>query len=398
MNISSSGACVKESEMQSIKVLQRLICSAGICVVIMLAIVVLINVPSEAQDAGKTITGLKPDLPLERPGPEVPPEEPPSEEPEDPNYPPTEDPTEDPPTEDDPENPPPEFFDEPIETAEVVFVIDRTGSMLERSTLSIVDEEGRVINTTLKYIIVRTELIRSVSDLSENIKFAIVMFATSGGRSLGMDENYDIGTKRWENWPPTHGEPAPLGYRKNNHVCVKMPVWPDTGKLIEATAANKSDAKAWINKRLSEDEVKGATCTYHGMSAALKMVSSPPAKGKKSPTSVFLLTDGAPNIDHEKYYYGPTVSGRFGKRSATDATWAQQCMDIVRNKILSENIHNATIYTLGIGMNNSWPNAKVWDPSKMDWVYYPTKFNDACRKFLTDLAEATGGHYREVSQ
>jgi hypothetical protein len=51
-----------------------------------------------------------------------------------------------------------------------------------------------------------------------------------------------------------------------------------------------------------------------------------------------------------------------------------------------------------MGMNMACPNAKVWNPTKMGWDMYPTEFNDKCRKFLTDLAEATGGHYREVSQ
>ena len=83
---------------------------------------------------------------------------------------------------------------------------------------------------------------------------------------------------------------------------------------------------------------------------------------------------------------------------ATDATYSADCMALSKSKILAENSHNARIYTLGMGMNMAAPNGYVWNEGKKNWDFYPTEFNDRCRKFLTELAEATGGHYREVSQ
>jgi hypothetical protein len=131
------------------------------------------------------------------------------------------------------------------------------------------------------------------------------------------------------------------------------------------------------------------------MSVGLKMVSPPESGGsgeEKSVTAVYLLTDGAPtHIDSTRLYY---PSGY----SMNDGTWEQQCMDLTKAKVLAENIYNATIYTLGMGMNMAAPNCYVWNPGKNGWDFYPTQFNDLCRKFLSELAEATGGHYREVSQ
>ena len=184
-----------------------------------------------------------------------------------------------------------------------------------------------------------------------------------------------------------------------------LPVWPTTKTLVEATDANKNSAIAWATARLSDFEVTGGTCTYDGMSVALKMVTPPPpGKGpggepKKSATGIYLLTDGAPTHILTVAYGLCRVYGSYDAgQVANDSTYSDTCMGLTKSKILAENIHRARIYTLGMGMNMAAPNGHVWNQAKKAWDIYPTEFNDKCRKFLTELAEATGGHYREVSQ
>jgi hypothetical protein len=171
--------------------------------------------------------------------------------------------------------------------------------------------------------------------------------------------------------------------------------------MVKATEANKITAIEWCQQRFSLAEVSGGTCTYEGMSAALKMVTPPPPGpgGEISPTAVYLLTDGAPSHIQNRAYillriWGSYDAGQF----YTDATWAQQCMDLTKSKIFTENIYQAKIFTAGLGMDMSCPNAYVWNPAQMDWDYYPTTYNDRCRQFLTELAEATGGYYHEICQ
>jgi hypothetical protein len=375
------------------------------------ALLVVSAGPVAAQDNGDPAAGLKPDLPLEKPMPET------ADDPEEDDdgdesgeVPGEGPPQEKPPEEDPPQNPPPEFFDEPIEEAEVIFVIDRTGSMRWPSKMSVVDESGNPVNNAKKYEVARIELIKAISNLSENIKFAMVGFSTRGCSSSSRDTNWASGGGgqiggRWRSWPPKYGEPSPLGYHMKHGS--NIPVWPSSKELVTANADNKASATSWAQQRLSgsHTEVSGGTCTHDGMSAALKMVSAaPPGKGpggepKKSATAIYLLTDGAPtHIEGVAYclcrVYGSYDAGEV----ANDGTWTLTCMDLTKSKILAENVHHATIYTLGMGMNMAHPNAYVWNPGKMNWDVHPTAYNDHCRKFLTELAEATGGHYREVSQ
>jgi hypothetical protein len=368
-----------------------------ICALAAAVLIILIGYTG-AQDKSNT-THLKPDLPLEKPVPESaddPPEEkeqqkepPPEEEIPPPNEDPPEDP---PPNEEPPENPPPEFFEEPIEAAEVIFVIDRTGSMSWAAKLSVVDDEtGRPLRDANKIDVARIELINTIKNLAETVKFAIVGYSCTSQGKPTYDTNWNEALRKWDAWPPAQEEPAPWG----KHVSLgkdELPVWPRSKVLVEATPENKASAITWAKTMLIRDKARGLTCIYSGMSVVLKMVSPPKGKSKKSPTAVYLLTDGAPtHVDTAKMYFPSSMCNN-------DATWEQQCMDLTRAKVLAENTRNATIYTLGMGMDMSCPEAHVWNPAKNDWDYYPTEFNDRCRKFLTDLAEATGGHYREVSQ
>jgi hypothetical protein len=372
------------------------------------AVVIVLLGYVSAQDSSETTKGLKPDLPLEKPIPES--AEDPPEEQEPPETPPGEEepPGEPPAEEEPPANPPPEFFEEPIEVAEVIFVIDRTGSMRWPSKMSVVDESGNPINNARKYDVARIELIKAINSLAENMKFALVGFSTGGRTSSSTDSNWSSGggghiQGTWRNWPPANGMPAPLGRHRNDRS--NLPIWPSTKSLVPATADNKAQAVSWAQQRLSNAEVTGGTCTYDGMSVALKMVTPPPpgtgpgGEPKKSATGIYLLTDGAPTHILTVAYGLCRVWGSYDAgQIARDATYGQDCMNLTKSKVLAENVYNARIYTLGMGMNMAAPNGYVWNPTKSDWDYYATEFNDKCRKFLTDLAEATGGHYREVSQ
>lgn len=375
------------------------------------ALVGLLCSIAATQDAGPSTTDkLRPDLPLERQVPESTEEEPPPEDPlpEDPpgvtEPPPPETPVEEEP----PANPPPEFFEEPIEVGEVIFVIDRTGSMRWPSKMSIVDEGGNPVNNATKYDVARIELIKAINNLAENMKFALVCYATGGCTSSVGDPYWANGgggqiSGVWTHWPPKNGEPAPIGSHRNDMS--NVPVWPASKTLMKATADNKANAVSWSQARLSNFEVSGGTCTYEGMSAGLKMVTPPPpgtgpgGEPKKSATGIYLLTDGAPTHIATVAYALCRVYGSYDAgQVANDGTWTQQCMDLSKAKILAENVYNARIYTLGMGMDMSHPNAYVWNPGKGDWDVYATEYNDKCRQFLTQLAETTGGHYREVSK
>ena len=131
-----------------------------VTVAAVLAVLIVLLGYAGAQDKGET-TPVKPDLPLEKPLPEET-EEPEEEEaPGEGETPPNEE--QEPPEEEGPENPPTEFFEEPIETAEVIFVIDRTGSMRWPSKMSVVDEGGNPVNNAAKYDVARIELVKAIT-------------------------------------------------------------------------------------------------------------------------------------------------------------------------------------------------------------------------------------------
>jgi hypothetical protein len=380
------------------------------CAATLFVLFFLITGQAQAQDKGPGETELKPDLPLERAAPEAAQDPPPTQDtaptPQGEKTDPP--PVQPPPQEEAPGTPTPEFFDEPMETAEVIFVIDRTGSMRWPSKMSVVDEGGNPVNNAAKCDVARIELVKAINNLADNMKFAMVCFATASHYVWGTtDMNWN--GAGWTAWPPASGEPAPFGWHSTD--ASSLPVWPTNGALVEATGANKSAAVAWAQQRLPSPaadpyvEVKGGTCTHDGMSVALKMVTPPPpGKGpggepKKSATGIYLLTDGAPtHLGGTAYGLCIVITSYDSGGVENDGTWEAGCMNLTKSKILAENVYRAKIFTLGMGMDMSCPNAKVWNPSKGAFDFFPTEYNNLCRKFLTELAEATGGHYREVSR
>ncbi len=364
-----------------------------IVVVLSAGLLMLLLGSAPAQETPEKADGLKPDLPLEKPVPEAPPEEPPEEEPTDP---PGEEPPGEEPPEEPPQDPPPEFFDEPIEAGEVIFVIDRTSSMEWPSKMSVVDKDGKVYNNAAKIDVARIELVKALNDLSDSMKFAMVGFSTGRSTSYSIDANW---SGRWTKWPPANGVPAPFGY--HIQYVNDLPVWPATKSLVKATQPNKTSAIAWAQTYLTLSTIHGGTDTDAGMAEAMKMITpAPPGVGpggepKKSPTAIYLLTDGAPTGVGGKRN---SFTGILNTSVWGDGTWQQYGLDLTKANIIAKNVHRAVIYTLGIGMDNSCANMYDWNPATMNWAYKGNVYCDKCRQFLTQLAEATGGHYREVSK
>lgn len=250
--------------------------------------------PAPAPPAGGTVTppaGSTPvnpgayqpiDLPIEKPIPgrnaPQPPEEP--EEPEPPEPPET-----DPPIDEEP----PELYGEELPAEDTIFyVIDVSGSM-DWDRQSYVGLDGNTTSGT-KLDRAKVELIRSVSNLSENFRFNIIAF--------------DCGTYRW------------------------------AGSLQSANSRNKAAASGWVNGQYA----RGATGT--GPATAL-------ALGERENTTVVLLTDGAPNCG---------ANGIPGHKQM----------------ILGSNAQGAKIHTFGIAADGQF------------------------RRFLQDVAAATGGRYVDV--
>jgi len=290
--------------------------------------------PSVAQDTPPS--GVKPDLPLAPTGTPTPP---PDKDKEDDPPEATPEPDKD---EEDPENPPPEFFDEPIESENVVFVVDRTGSMAWKSSLSVEGEDGKTVNNAKKIDVARIELIKCINDLSEDMKFGIVGYAYTGGD--------------------------------------KISVWPSTKQIVPATPENKKKATMWAEIEFATHNAYGGTNIYDAMAAGIKLAgtggggpAAGPGPGKKKRTTIFLLTDGAPNYILGVCYW-PSV-----KR-------VEECMELTKVKVTADNIERHIINTLGMGMDSAW-SSNASSP-----------LNDRCRKFLIELADMNDGHYREVSQ
>jgi hypothetical protein len=289
-----------------------------------------------------------------------------------------------------------DLFGQPIQTDEIIFVIDRTGSMTKTATITIEDENGNPVVNPLKIEVARIGTVKSIMGLDEDAKFAIVGFSTGNTSGATIDTNWvSDGTSiggHWSAWPPAQGEPAPLGYHQT--ALDNTVVYPASKQMVRATDAEKTAAIAWCNQRFTSAESSGGTCTYDGMSEALKMVIPPPPGPGTSDTCVYLLTDGSPSFINGLAY--SLIRFTAPPDGMIDATWVQPCMDLTKSKILSENIRQARIFTAGLGMNDSCANAYVWNPAKNDWDFYPTEYNNRCRQFLSELAAATGGTYNEI--
>jgi len=150
--------------------------------------------------------------------------------------------------------PPIEFFDTPIETDTVVYVVDRTGSMSISFTGRATDLEGEMVYGKTKMWVTKTELKRSIMNLSSNIKFNISFYShlTLGGS--GPD------VIKWQ------------------------------GCLVNATDSNKAAAFSWI-------DVKGNPSGWTPISDGTVQ------GGLYFDTStIILLTDGWPNVFQGQRY------------------------------------------------------------------------------------------------
>jgi pSer/pThr/pTyr-binding forkhead associated (FHA) protein len=242
------------------------------------------------------------------------------------------------------------FFGKPIETGEVIFVIDRTGSMARPTKRSSFDESGLPVNNPMKIDVARNELIRSIRNLSANTKFAVICYSTFG-----------------------------------------ISVWPREKVLVAAGALNKLSAVSWVQSNLGLANARGGTNTADAVSAALKMATLPASEGAKSPTGIYVLTDGAPTTVNGRHFVH--IAGMHANGQVKE-TWdrGEECIKLTKSAILGANIFNARIFTLGIGMDMAVPHPIKNGKDIGDAA------NEQCRQFLRDIAKSAGGRYREVSE
>ncbi|MHC4661605.1 MAG: vWA domain-containing protein [Planctomycetota bacterium] len=218
--------------------------------------------------------------------------------------------------------PPIEPWGVPIETDEVVFVIDRTGSMKYPFTGTVFDLEGNQIFGATKMEATNIELKRTIMNLSENIKFNISYYAHRYGTA---PQGHPVHT------PPPGPEPAnhydPPGSEPD------VVSWQS--ELVYATVENKASAFAWIDARGTPN---GCTCISDGT------VDGGLAFDTKT---VVLLTDGWPNTFRRVIYYsdmGYDVDYVFNR---------------TKSEIKAANTQGATIHCFYIPYGNSSMDAKA---------------------------------------
>jgi len=252
---------------------------------------------AEGPDGGERV-----DLPDELPEiPMPPPEEEEEEEqnPEDPD-PPDEEP-----------EPPIEFWDTPIETDEVIYVVDRTGSMAWSFNGTAKDLEGSTVFGATKMQATNLELKRSIMNLSSNVKFNVSFYAHRWGTGPGGHPCY---TPRPGPEPASHTDPP--GSEPD------VVTWK--GQLVPADDANKAAAFGWIDLKGTPN---GCTCISDGcLDGGLRFQCK----------TMFLLTDGWPNTFRRTIYYsdfGYDVDYVFNR---------------TKSEIKSGNSQNTTIHTFYI--------------------------------------------------
>ncbi len=257
----------------------------------------------EGPDSGERV-----DLPDELPEiPAPPPEEEEEEEEGD-------DPEDNEPPDEQPE-PPIEFWDTPVETDEVVYVVDRTGSMAYAFSGTAKDLEGSIVYGATKMQATNLELKRSIMNLSSNVIFNVSYYAHRWGTAVGGHYVY---TPMPGPEPASHTDPA--GSEPD------VVTWQ--GKLVPATDKNKASAFAWIDVRGTPN---GCTCISDGCcDGGLRFNCK----------TLFLLTDGWPNTFRRTIYYsdfGYDVDYVFNR---------------TKTEIKSGNVNDTTIHTFYIPYGN----------------------------------------------
>lgn len=241
------------------------------------------------------------------------------------------------------------FFGKPIATKEVIFVIDRSGSMAWPTMRFGRYKQGKYFpNKKRKIDLAREELIGAIESVPNGTKVACICFSTG-----------------------------------------EMQVWPRSGKPAAMRTVSRMSAVSWAKMMLLPETARGGTNTGDAMAQALKMASPPVAGQTKSATGVYLLTDGAPtSVDGKHYIHTIGMAGDGHYREQWDK--GEHCIKLTKMKILAANAHGARIFTLGMGMDMAVPHPIVNGRDLGEFA------NNKCRQFLREIGEETGGSYREV--
>ena len=139
--------------------------------------------------------------------------------------------------------PPPIFIITPLEGDEVVFCIDRSGSMGSSFNKPVVDIDGQTVTSPTKMVAVVIEMKKAISTFPESMKFNIVFWTQNCGLNIST-------------WQPVN---------------------------VPATEDNKKLAFAWIDANARPG---GSTPMAEGCAAALALSGA---------DTILLLGDGAPN-------------------------------------------------------------------------------------------------------
>jgi len=210
----------------------------------------------------------------------------------------------------------------PMEADEIIFVLDRTGSMAYSFNGRVIDLEGNQVFGATKMEAVNLELKRAIMNLSENIKFNISYYAHRWGTGSGGHPVYT----------PMPG-PEPASHTDPPGSEPDVVTWQQ--QLMQANGQNKAAAFAWIDAKGTPN---GCTCISDGC------VDGGLAFDAKT---VVLLTDGWPNTFRRTIYYsdfGYDVDYVFNRTKA---------------EIKAANTDNATIHTFYIPYGNPGKDAKA---------------------------------------
>lgn len=236
--------------------------------------------------------------------------------------------------------PPVEYWEVPVETDEVVYVVDRTGSMAWTFGQTVTDLEGNTVYGATKMQATNIELKRSIMNLSENIKFNVAYYAHRwGSAALWRGGHYcgsynPSGYANSSPYPiyPVYYAPGPV---PASHIDPPgsepdTVVWqPD---LVAATTQAKAQVFAWIDAKGTPN---GCTCISDGMiDGGLKFNCK----------TIFLLTDGIPNTFRHTIYYSDPQCGGYDVAYVDNRT---------KTEIKNANTHNATVHTFYIRYGNA---------------------------------------------
>jgi hypothetical protein len=240
-----------------------------------------------------------------------------------------------------------EFMETPFEADEVVFCVDRTGSMAWPFKYPVIDEEGNKVFAPDKMKATVIEMKKTITSFSDNVKFNMVFWAHRWGRSYGQGHwvyTPSPGPEPANHWDPPGSDPDAITWQKAGNV--------------SATDSMKHAAFRWIDQHAIPN---GCTPLSDGCIAAL---------GVPGVKTILLLTDGFPQTFRQTIYYADWGS----------TALKQSCMNRSRQEIKAANTEGVIIHTFFLPYNDPSGNTK----------------NALCRQLLQRIAADNGGQFTEV--